>query len=53
MPDKYTKPNTNQTVMIKRRNLDPKNYRVIKETYSSLWLLDLRIKKVKILYKYN
>jgi len=47
------KPNRTQRVMIKRRGLDPKNYAVLSETYSSLYLLDLRYNKVKILYKRN
>lgn len=47
------RPNSDQCVMIRRRGMDPKNYRVIKDTYVSLYLYDLRFKKVKILYKYN
>ena len=39
--------------MLLRRGLDPENYIVIKETYTSLWLKDIRFNKVKILYKRN
>ena len=47
------KMNGNQRKMILRRNLDPNNYDVIKETYSSLYLRDRRTGKVMILYKRN
>lgn len=53
MEEKNTKPTANQQAMIRRRGMDPKNYVVLKETYSSLWLKDLRLNKVKILYKRN
>lgn len=43
----------NQKKMILRRNLDPNNYDVIKETYSSLYLRDKRTGRVKILFKHN
>lgn len=53
MTEKYRKPNANQKVTIRRRQLDPNNYRVIKETWCSLYLLDVRYNKVKIIYKYT
>lgn len=53
MTEKYPKPNANQSTMIRRRGLDPKNYRVIKDTWCSLYLLDVRYNKVKIIYKYT
>ena len=53
MTEKNTKPNANQKVMILRRGLDPNHYLVMKETWSSLYLLDVRFNKVKILYKRN
>ena len=53
MTEKYRKPNANQSVMIRRRNLDPKNYRVVKDTWCNLYLLDIRYKKVKIIYKHT
>ena len=53
MAEKNPKPTGNQCALIRRRGLDPNNYVVLKETYSSLWLKDLRFNKVKILYKRN
>lgn len=47
------KPTGNQVTMIKRRHLDPNNYRVIKETWCNLYLLDVRYNKIKIIYKYT
>ena len=42
-----------QWKMITRRGLDPNNYDVIKDTITSLYLLDRRTGKVMILYKRN
>lgn len=53
MAGKNPKSTGNQITMIKRRNLDPNNYRVIKETWCNLYLLDVRYNKVKIIYKYT
>ena len=53
MTEKYAKPNANQKTMIRRRQLDPKNYLVIKDTCCNLYLLDFRYNKVKILYKWT
>ena len=50
---KYKKLNTNQCVMLRRRGLNPKNYMVIKDTYTSLYLKDLRNGSVKIISKYH
>lgn len=47
------RPAGNQITMLKRRHLDPNNYLVIKETWSTLYLLDIRYDKVKIIPKYN
>lgn len=51
MAEKNTKPNNNQRAMILRRNMDPKNYVVLKETWDKLYLKDLRYDKVKIIHK--
>lgn len=53
MQVKKTKPNANQRIMIKRRCLDPNNYLVLKDSKKSLYLLDIRYNKVKIIFKYN
>lgn len=50
---KLKKPNGNQRSMIRRRGLDPKNYVVLKETISSLYLKDVRSGTIKILAKLN
>lgn len=50
---KYKRPNGNQRVMLRRRGLDPDNYLVIKDTYSSLYLQDQRNGTIKILAKNN
>ena len=50
---KHKKPNTNQCTMLRRRGLDPRNYVVVKDTYTSLYLRDLRDGSVKIITKYN
>jgi hypothetical protein len=42
-----------QKRMLLWRGMDPKNYLVIKDTYASLYLLDLRYGKVKIITKLN
>lgn len=40
-------------IMCRRRGLDPDNYRVVKETYGTLYLLDLRYNKIKVIQKWN
>lgn len=39
--------------MLRCRGLDPKNYRYLGETFVTVYFLDVRYDKVKILYKYN
>ena len=54
MKPKYpAPPNRNQKDMIKRRGLDPEDYLVLKDTFASLYLKDLRNGRVKIIYKQN
>ena len=40
-----------QYQMLRRRGLNPKNYTLIKDTYTSVYLRDKRDGSVKILYK--
>lgn len=40
-----------QADMIRRRGKNPKNYMMLKDTYTSLYLLDVRDRSVCILYK--
>lgn len=40
-----------QITMLRVRGLDPKNYEVVKDTYTSLYLRDLRTGKIMVLYK--
>lgn len=49
----YKRPNSNQCTIIRRRGLDPINYVVLKETYTSLYLRDQRDGTVKIITKNN
>ena len=51
MAEKKRRLSSGQWGMIRRRGLDPKNYDVIKDTLTSLYLRDRRTGKVKILYK--
>lgn len=44
---------SNQKTMIRRRGMDPKNYRLLKNTNAALYLLDLRFDKVKVIHKWN
>ena len=53
MAKKYLRPNKRQHELIRRRLLDPINYLVIKETYSSLYLWDKRYGKIHIITKNN
>jgi hypothetical protein len=43
----------NHRVMLKRRGINPDNYLLIKSTYSSLYLRDIRDGSVRIIYKNN
>lgn len=53
MKQNYKKLDSDQRIMVRRRGLDPDNYRVIKSTYGVLYLLDLRYNKVKVIQKWN
>lgn len=53
MSEKNKKLTSNHIAMLRRRGLDPKNYEVIKDTYSSLYLRDLRTGAIKIITKMN
>lgn len=44
---------SNQKEMLRRRGIDPRHYMLLKSTYTSLYLRDLRDGKIKILYKWN
>ena len=41
----------NQTLMLRRRNMDPNNYQLLRDDWDKLILLDLRFGKVKIVHK--
>ena len=43
----------NQKTMLRRRGLDPENYVIVKNTYSSLYLRDRRDGSLKIIFKQN
>lgn len=43
--------NSTHYAMLKIRGLDPKNYTLVKDTYTSLYLRDKRDGSLKILYK--
>ena len=43
----------NQKTMLQRRGMDPRNFVVIKDTYTSLYLRDVRDGTVRILFKFN
>lgn len=51
--EKPSKLTSNQIIMLRRRGLDPKNYVLLKSTYSSLYLRDLRDGSLKIIQKMN
>ena len=54
MAKKYpAPPDRNQRLMIERRGLNPADYIVLKDTFASLYLKDLRNGRVKIIYKQN
>ena len=53
MENKTGKLKSNQKDMLRRRNLDPENYILIKETITSLYLRDKRTGAIKILTKHN
>lgn len=43
--------NNSQRALIRRRNMNPKNYRLVRDDWDKLLLLDLRYNKIKILHK--
>lgn len=49
----FKKPNHSQRQIILRRQLDPKNYLVIKDTRSALLLWDTRTRKVRRIEKWQ
>lgn len=52
MKQKYpAKPNSNQRDIIKRRCLNPGDYMVLKDTYTSLYLKNIHTGAVKIITK--
>lgn len=44
---------SDQRIMCRRRGLNPDNYRAVKDTYGTLYLLDLRYGKIKVIQKWN
>lgn len=44
---------SNQREMLRRRGLDPKNYTLVKETYGSFYIRDIRSGTVRIINKCN
>lgn len=53
MDEKGKPPNSNQSKMLRRRGLDPKDFVVVKDTYVSLYIRDLRNGRIKIINKNN
>ena len=53
MDEKGKPPNSNQATMLRRRGLDPKDFVVVKDTYVSLYVRDLRNGRIKIINKNN
>lgn len=51
MAEKKRKMTSGQWGIIRRRGLDPANYDVIKDTITSLYLLDKRSGKIQIITK--
>ena len=49
----FTKPLYKQRQIILRRNLDPNNYLVIKDTRAALILWDIRTRKVRHIEKWT
>ena len=52
-PEEFKKPTYNQREILTRRNLDPANYLVVKDTRMALYVWDLRLCKVKRIQKWN
>lgn len=53
MDEKGKPPNSNQATMLRRRGLDPKDFIIVKDTYVSLYVRDLRNGRIKIINKNN
>ena len=51
MEQKYKPLTTNQKHILRRRGLDHKNYRLLKELNYALFLIDIRDNTVKIITK--
>lgn len=49
----FKKPNHNQRQIIARRQLDPANYLVVKDTRIALFIWDTRTNKVKRIQKWK
>ena len=47
------KPNYNQKRILMRSGLDPKDYVVVRESYASIWFLNLKTWKYTIINKQN
>lgn len=43
--------NNSQRALIRRRNMNPKNYQLLRDDWDKLIILDLRYGKVKIVHK--
>ena len=50
---KVKKPNYNQTRMLVRRGLDPKDFVVVKDTCSCVWFFNLKTWTYKIINRDN
>jgi hypothetical protein len=44
---------SNQKTMLKRRGMNPEDFVVVKDLYSSLWIKNIHTGQVKILNKHN
>lgn len=50
---KYQPLNYDHRAMLIRRGLDPKNYVLVKSTYTSLYIRDIRDGSVRVIHKNN
>ena len=44
---------SNQKTMLKRRGMNPEDFVLVKDLYSSLWIKNIHTGQVKILNKHN
>lgn len=44
---------SNQREMLHRRGINPNNFELVKETYCSLYVRDIRTGKTLIIFKHN